>query len=81
MQTKSTTFQYNTNFCNQICGVSEISTFSYNERFRNWNIGFKISFFKRYVDDIIISIDSIYITDILNIVNNYNEHLKFTLEK
>lgn len=42
---------------------------------------FQLPFIKKYVDDIICSVPEEGIEEILLTFNNYNEHLKFTVEK
>lgn len=42
---------------------------------------YKIDFIKKFVDDIILSIPENGNAEILEVFNNFNEHIKFTIEK
>lgn len=42
---------------------------------------YKIDFIKKFVDDIILSIPVNGDAEILEVFNNFNEHIKFTIEK
>lgn len=44
-------------------------------------LNFQFPFIKKYVDDIICSIPNNYIQETLNIFNNYNRHIQFTIEE
>jgi len=43
-------------------------------------INFKLSFYYRYVDDIIMAVPSDNVSQIYHIFNNYYDRLKFTIE-
>lgn len=44
-------------------------------------LSFPLSFVKQYVDDLILALPWDGIDEILNTFNNYNNHIKFTVEK
>lgn len=87
---QSTTFKYNNQVYKQISGLpmgSPMSAVLANlvledmecELLQNTTIN--ISFYKRYVDDITLGLHDKDINTLLNIFNNYNPNLKFTIEK
>lgn len=44
-------------------------------------LSFQLPFLKKYVDDIICSVPEEGVDEILNIFNNYNSHIQFTVER